>query len=575
MPTSRRRQVTAGFTLIELTIVTALVFGAIGASIGVIFSDGFESGDLGTWIQATAHAQATTVGQGQTRTITLTGTSPNGPPLTFSIVTPPALGSLGPLTPTGPTSASVDYTAPSFALGPDPFVFQVDDGVRPNTATVTVTVVTVTPPVATDQTLFTDEDVALVVTLTATDQEEDPLTFEISSAASPGALTPPAQVGPQSAQTTFTPYPDWNGTDGFQFTVDDGNGGTDTGTVQIHVQPVNDPPVAADTGATTARGVPVTVSLSGSDVEGDTLSFLPETQPAHGTLSAVTPISSTSAEITYTPDVLYSGSDSFDFRVSDPSGDSSLGAVTLTVLPSTDYTQDAAARGVWLLEEDIAAGGGAGQVDTRLDATAAGNHLTTDFDVVLGSTSPPQGLGFADFPGLQGAHLDRHNPNGTLAAPFLSPDFPGVVDSDYTYGGWVLLRTASAVRLIDMKVMRFEVTAAAELKVSHRDAPGTNHIIVRSDPVSTDQWLHTVVRFDRSAAPGQKLVLFIDGQPAAFSSSSPTTLRTTTEQFSLGSDIFGNGPLDGSMDEVFVFNRPLSDAEIEEIYLCRADGSGC
>ncbi|MFV5216227.1 Ig-like domain-containing protein, partial [Azonexus caeni] len=47
---------------------------------------------------------------------------------------------------------------------------------------------------------------------------------------------------------TYVPGPDYNGTDSFTVTIDDGNGGTATSTVTIGVTPVNDPSVlAADT----------------------------------------------------------------------------------------------------------------------------------------------------------------------------------------------------------------------------------------------------------------------------------------------------------------------------------------
>ncbi len=45
---------------------------------------------------------------------------------------------------------------------------------------------------------------------------------------------------------TFTPAPDFFGTASFDYTISDGNGGTDTATVTVNVLPVNDVPVAHD-----------------------------------------------------------------------------------------------------------------------------------------------------------------------------------------------------------------------------------------------------------------------------------------------------------------------------------------
>src|SRR6056297_4367458 len=45
---------------------------------------------------------------------------------------------------------------------------------------------------------------------------------------------------------TYTPDPDYNGPDSFTYDISDGNGGTDTATVNITVNPVNDDPNAVD-----------------------------------------------------------------------------------------------------------------------------------------------------------------------------------------------------------------------------------------------------------------------------------------------------------------------------------------
>lgn len=79
----------------------------------------------------TAHGQALTTAEDTALPITLTGSDPDGDPLTFTIVSGPQHGTL---TGAGP---NVVYTpAPNYS-GPDSFVFQVDDG-HGNVATATV-----------------------------------------------------------------------------------------------------------------------------------------------------------------------------------------------------------------------------------------------------------------------------------------------------------------------------------------------------------------------------------------------------------------------------------------------------
>ena len=69
-----------------------------------------------------------------------------------------------------------------------------------------------------------------------------------------------------------------NGVDRFVYTLDDGNGGTDTAAVRIKVTPANDAPVAADDAIsgdedTVIVGDVLADNGSGadSDVDGDTL----------------------------------------------------------------------------------------------------------------------------------------------------------------------------------------------------------------------------------------------------------------------------------------------------------------
>ena len=52
------------------------------------------------------------------------------------------------------------------------------------------------------------------------------------------------------------PDANYAGADGFDYTIADGQGGTDTGHVTVTVTAVNDAPVAGDDTATTAAGTP-------------------------------------------------------------------------------------------------------------------------------------------------------------------------------------------------------------------------------------------------------------------------------------------------------------------------------
>ena len=92
----------------------------------------------------------------------------------------------------------------------------------------------------------------------------------------------------------------------------------------------NTPPVVDTQGVTTAEDEPLAITLTGSDVDGDPLTFVLEQAPAHGTLGGTAP------NLVYTPAPDYSGPDSFRFTANDGRDASLPGAVFITVTPVND-----------------------------------------------------------------------------------------------------------------------------------------------------------------------------------------------------------------------------------------------
>jgi len=129
---------------------------------------------------------------------------------------------------------------------------------------------------------------------------------------------------------TYTPARDFNGSDVFTFKVNDGQLDSAPATVTITVTPVNDAPVANAQSATTPEDTALSVTLSGSDVEGDTLTYTVVAGPTHGTLSGTAP------NLTYTPAPDFDGSDTFTFNANDGRLDSAPATVTITVTPVND-----------------------------------------------------------------------------------------------------------------------------------------------------------------------------------------------------------------------------------------------
>jgi hypothetical protein len=90
------------------------------------------------------------------------------------------------------------------------------------------------------------------------------------------------------------------------------------------VKAPNTAPTATDQSVPVAHNTATAVTLTGTDPEGDALTFVTSSSPAHGALTGTAP------NLTYTPTSGYSGPDSFTFTASDGSL-SDTGTISLTV----------------------------------------------------------------------------------------------------------------------------------------------------------------------------------------------------------------------------------------------------
>ena len=194
-----------------------------------------------------------------------------------------------------------------------------------DTAPVTVTeTVSNHPPVASDQSVSTDEGTPVDVTLLATDPDGDALTYSVVGGPAHGSLG--ALVGDE---VTYTPAAGYSGPDSFTFEASDGSLDSNTATVSITVNAVDHPPVASDQSVSTDEGDAGRRDARGDGSGWGCVDLLGGGGPAHGSLGALV-----GDEVTYTPAAGYSGPDSFTFEASDGSLDSNTATVSITVASS-------------------------------------------------------------------------------------------------------------------------------------------------------------------------------------------------------------------------------------------------
>ena len=274
-----------------------------------------------------AIAKTVTTAQNSSVTITLDGSDPEGDLLTGLIVTAPTNGTAS------VTGRQILYTPGVNYSGDDQITFRLNDGGASSVAT-TISITVVPPivvvpqitnqaPVATNESLTVNEDTPLNLVLQGTDTDGDALTYSVVNSPTRGQLT---GVAPN---LTYTPAPNDYGTDSLTFVVNDGQVTSAVATVLITILPVNDSPVAIAKTVTTAQNSSVTITLDGSDPEGDLLTGLIVTAPTNGTASV------TGRQILYTPGVNYSGDDQITFRLNDGGASSAAATISITVVAPT------------------------------------------------------------------------------------------------------------------------------------------------------------------------------------------------------------------------------------------------
>jgi VCBS repeat-containing protein len=271
-----------------------------------------------------ASTQNVAAGKNQAITIPVNASDIDGDTLSFTVSANPSSGTV---TQSPTDSNKFIYTPNNGFSGNDSFTVEVSDqngGIRSQTITVAVSGNT-PPTVEAIQSITTNEDQAFDGNVSATDPNGDSLSYQITSAPSHGNV-----VLGQGGNFQYTPNENYFGSDSFSVQVNDGNGGIKTQQINVTVNAVNDKPdVDAEQDVNAVEGAEANITVSATDIEGDTLSYTVASNPSNGTVS-----NNGGGNFTYTPTSSnFSGIDTFNVDVSDGNGGTSTQKINIIVSP--------------------------------------------------------------------------------------------------------------------------------------------------------------------------------------------------------------------------------------------------
>lgn len=220
----------------------------------------------------------------------------------------------------------VDFTPDPDFNGVASFVYDLSDGRGGwSAANVRVTVTPVNdPPVLAGQVVEVESGAPLRIALGATDVDGDALRALITSLPSHGTAAVDGDA------IVYTSAPDFAGTDQLEVTIDDGRGGSAAASIRIDVTAPNQPPLLDNVKVETAEDTPVSLTLLGSDPEGEALSYAIVQAAATGTASLA------GNELTYSPSPNFNGTDIVGVEARDGRGGAIRASVTFTVTPVND-----------------------------------------------------------------------------------------------------------------------------------------------------------------------------------------------------------------------------------------------
>ncbi len=192
-------------------------------------------------------------------------------------------------------------------------------------------------PVAVDDSVSTNEDTLLTpISVLSNDTDADFDTLTVSSFNTTSANGGTVARVPSTQTLSYTPPLNFSGKDSFQYTVSDGSL-TDTGTVTVTVNAVNDAPSASAGSFTVTENGILYGNLVGTDPEGSTLTYSIVAAPPHGTVTIIPNANAFILDVSaYEPPTQANVSNDFSFRVNDGTVNSTSATISITITAVND-----------------------------------------------------------------------------------------------------------------------------------------------------------------------------------------------------------------------------------------------
>ena len=248
---------------------------------------------------------------------------------------------------------NIIYTPAAGFSGNDSFNYTITDGIAQTaTATVNITVTAVefvndVPTAVNDAISIPQNSIRAVIDVLPNDSfgNEGPTTKHDPLTTNKGWMMQTTEMGalfcinenndnsPYGAYyITYTPVAGFIGTDTFEYVITDANGDASTGIVTVTVELIEDIPAATADIASVNQDSSVSIDVLDNDDYG--------TDGASTTVAALTVVANSELggtlsivnnEVLYTPAASFVGVDTFEYTITDDSGDTSSATVTITV----------------------------------------------------------------------------------------------------------------------------------------------------------------------------------------------------------------------------------------------------